>query len=301
MSGKLDVLSYGTIGMDVILQVPHWPSSDLSTHADSAIETMGGKASNTATHLAAWGCNVAVSGTTIGDDEMGQRVVAALAKIDGIDTRFLGRKAGLKSMYCIILVRPDGDRAIVGVHTDTIVATPPTETMVASARMLTLDLYGGAERVEAARLARAQGIPVIVGDVRRFDHPVLPYTTTAIASQAELRQEYPGLSAGDCARRMLDAGTSSVIMTDGAGAVVVYDTIDGMVSFDPPQTEPVDTTGAGDAFRAGVVYGRLEGYSTAKAAMVGAAAGSLAIERLGAATDPAALSEVLKLSNSLAG
>ncbi len=40
-------------GMDVILQVPHWPSPDVSTHADLAVETMGGKATNTATHLAA--------------------------------------------------------------------------------------------------------------------------------------------------------------------------------------------------------------------------------------------------------
>jgi sugar/nucleoside kinase (ribokinase family) len=230
---------------------------------------------------------------------MGQRVLAALEKIKGIDTRFLGRKAGLSSMYCIIFVRPDGERAIVGVHTDSVIASPPTQTMIGSAKVLTLDLYGGDERVEAARMARNQGIPVIVGDVRRFDHAVLPYTTTAIASQAELRQEYPGLSPSDCARRILDAGAEAALRTGGAGGILVFDTKEGIARFDPPQVEPVDTTGAGDAFRAGVVYGVLAGYATTRAAMVGAAAGSLAIGRIGAVTDPASLDEVLSLANSL--
>lgn len=300
MTPRFDVLSYGTIGMDVILQVPHWPSSDVSTHAATSVETMGGKAANTATHLAAWGFHVGLTGTIIGDDTMGNRAIAELNRISGIDVELIERRPGLKSMYCVIFVRPDGERAIVAVHTEGIFASPPTKEMVASAKVLTLDLYGGDERVVAARLAHEQGMPVIVGDVRTFDHAVLPFTTTAIASQAELRQTYPGLSAEECAQRFLAAGAKAAILTDGPGEVLVIDTDGAMSRFRPPQVTPVDTTGAGDAFRAGVVFGQLKGYSTARSAMVGAAAGSLAIERIGAATDPASPEEVLSLAEQLA-
>lgn len=299
MAATFDVLSYGTIGMDVILKVPHWPGPDLSTHSLSAIETLGGKATNAATHLATWGLSVAISGTTVGDDEMGRRLLSSVGKIHGIDTRYLGRQAGLKSMYCIILVTPDGERAIVGVHTDSVIPTPPTRDMIASARLLTLDLYGGSERVEAASLARDAGIPVVVGDLRWFDHAVLPYTSTAIASLAELQQEYPDQTPEDCARLIQSAGAKSVIITSGAGAVLTVDENGERARFNSPRVKVVDTTGAGDAFRAGVVYGILAGYSTLRAAMVGAAAGALVVGRLGAATDPAALDEVVSLAGSL--
>lgn len=299
MTTNFDVLSYGTIGMDIILRVPHWPTSDLSTHSETSDETLGGKATNTAAHLAHWGLSVAVSGTSIGDDEMGRRLLAAVGRIDGIDTRYLGRIPGLRSMYCIILVRPDGERAIIGVHTDTITPTPPTPEMIAGARLLTLDLYGGDERVRAARMAVEAGRPVVVGDIRRFDHPVLPFTTVAIASLAELRQEYGEIAPVDCASRLLESGAKTAVITSGAGMVFVSDREEGAAGFLPPRVEPVDTTGAGDAFKAGMIYGVLAGYPMLRAAMVGAAAGAHTVGQLGAATSPAALPDLLAAAGAL--
>jgi sugar/nucleoside kinase (ribokinase family) len=299
MAEKFDVLSYGTIGMDVILQVPHWPDADVSTHAFTARQTLGGKATNAAAHLAAWGLKVAVSGTIIGDDAMGKQLFRSIHNIQGISTRYLRKKRGHQSMYCIILVRPDGERAIIGVHTDTIETTPPTEDMIAGARILTLDLYGGAERVEAARLASRANVPVIVGDVRQLDHEVLPYTLIAIASAAELRNEYPDLSPDECARRIADSGAKEIIITGGANQVLVFEENGVLTRFDPPPTVAVDTTGAGDAFRAGVVFGKAAGLSTPGAAKIGAAAGSLAVGKFGAATDPAPVGEVLRLADRI--
>jgi ribokinase len=81
--------------------------------------------------------------------------------------------------------------------------------------------------------------------------------------------------------------------------VHVFDRDEGEARFNPPQVVSVDTTGAGDAFRAGVVYGVLAGHSKAKAAMTGAAAGSLATRSVGATTDPASMDEVSSLAGSL--
>src|SRR5689334_6826511 len=106
---RFDVLSYGTLGVDKILRVPHWPHPDISTHSISERVHLGGKAANTAAVLAHWGLQVAISGTTIGDDEIGRQFFDLLKEHPGISTEYVGRRVGQPSMYCSILVNPDGE------------------------------------------------------------------------------------------------------------------------------------------------------------------------------------------------
>ncbi len=293
-----DVLSYGTIGLDRILRVPHWPRPDISTHATDEALHLGGKATNSAVFLATWGLSVAVCGTTIGDDLLGETLMEILRGHPRISTRYLQRKAGLQSMYCCILVTPDGERAIIGVHADENPPTPPSVEMIADARLLTLDLYGGAERVEAARLAHQLQRPVVVGDVRNPAHPVLPYTTVAIASNPELRAI--GLEPPQFAQVAQGNGARQVIVTQGSQAVMAFDADGRVWEIQPPQVEVVDSTGAGDAFRAGVVFGLLAGLPLVECAALGVAAGSLNVGRAGAASDPPSLATLQDLARSVA-
>lgn len=299
MQPVFDVLSFGTIGLDYIIRVPYWPTPERGVHAPAEEEHIGGKATNTALFLAGWGLKVAVSGQAIGDDPTGDRLLALLAQRTNLDTRFVRRVPGLRSMYCRILVNPHGERTIIGVGVDENPQTPPTPDMVRSARLLTLDLYGGPERVEAARLAAEAGLPVVVGDVRQHDHPALPHTTVAIASAAEVRRDYPGWTLAGFAAAAQAAGAQDVIITDGAADVRVFPAMGSAVSISPPPVVVVDTTGAGDAFRAGVVYGVLAGGPLAEAAALGTAAGSLNVGRPGAASSVPMLDEVQALAASL--
>jgi sugar/nucleoside kinase (ribokinase family) len=299
MPPSFDVLSYGTVGLDKIIRVPHLPRPDISTHALEESLHLGGKATNTAVFLSVWGVKVAVSGHTIGYDEMGDKLFEILAHYPNISTCYLRRQAGLRSMYCCILVTPDGERSIIGINAEGNPQTLPTAEMIGDARLLTLDLYGGMERVEAARLAYQAGLPVVVGDLRHVDHPILPYTTVAIASVAEIRRQYPGLLLQDFARLVQAVGVRQVILTDGPREVLVFDEEGDISAVTPPQVAVVDTTGAGDAFRAGVVYGILQGWELIESAALGAAAGSINVRRPGAATHPPALDEVQALAKSL--
>src|SRR5688572_22277175 len=140
---RFDVLSYGTIGIDHILRVPHWPGPDVSTHTLSEAVYLGGKATNTAANLAAWGLSIAISGTSIGDDSTALRFFDLVSQHPRIDTRYVGRCGGQPSMYCLIFVNSHGERTIIGVNADQVPTTPPTREMIADARVLTLDLYGG--------------------------------------------------------------------------------------------------------------------------------------------------------------
>ncbi len=299
MQPAFDVLSYGTIGLDYIIRVPEWPTPEHGVHAAGEEEHIGGKATNTALFLAAWGLKVAVSGHAIGDDPLGDRLVELLNQRPNLSTRYLRRVPGLRSMYCRILVNPQGERAIIGINVDENPQTPPTPEMVRAARLLTLDLYGGQERVEVARLAAEAGRAVVVGDLRSTDHPVLPYTTVAIASAAEIRREYPGLSVRQFASAVRAAGASQVIVTDGPADVHVFEAEGRQLAIRPPQVTVVDTTGAGDAFRAGIVYGVLAGWPLADAAALGTAAGALNVGQAGAASHIPSLGKVRALAATL--
>lgn len=300
MQPMFDVLSYGTIGLDYILHVPYWPTPGRGVHAAAEEEHLGGKATNTAVMLGGWGLRVAVSGHTIGDDAVGERLFERLAEHPNVSTRFIGRQAGLRSMYCRILVNPEGERTIIGVSVDENPQTPPTPEMVGSARLLTLDLYGGEERVVAARLARELGRPVVVGDLRDADHPVLPYTTVAIASAAEIAEAYPAESVAWFVERVHSHGVEAVIVTDGPRDVRVSGAGGReRAEIVPPQVDVVDTTGAGDSFRAGVVYGVAQGEPLVEAAALGAAAGSLAVQQQGAASTVPSIDRVKALAAGL--
>jgi ribokinase len=283
MPPTYDVLSFGTIGLDYILRVPDWPTPERGVHAPGEEEHLGGKALNVAVLLGGWGLRVAVSGHAIGDDPRGGRLVERLDAHPNVSREYLRQVEGLHTMYCRILVNPEGERAIVGVVVDENPSTPPSRSMIRDAALLTLDLYGGDERVYAARLAAEAGRPVVVGDVRRADHPVLAYTTVAIASAAEIR-------AGDSdrsIRRFVEAvqaqGVRCVVVTDGPDDVLVFEVGRPAVAVEPPRVAVVDTIGAGDAFRAGVVYGLRKGWPLVEAAALGAAAGSINVQHSGGA------------------
>ena len=299
MTQDFDVLSYGTIGLDYIIHVPDWPSPAMGVHAPSEAEHLGGKAANVAAFLSAWGVSVAISGNEIGGDAVGNRLMEILKLHSNIDITYLTRNPSGRSMYCRILVNPAGDRAIIGINVDESPQTEPSREMVGAARLTTLDLYGGSERVKVARLAAETGHPVVVGDLRRVDHPVLPYTTTAIASAAEIRRDYPAMSLEEYAAQVSRQGPPQIIITDGAEPVDVFDAGAGRVIVVPPAVNVVDSTGAGDAFRAGVVYGTLQGLSLVECAALGTAAGSLNVCREGAASHPATEQEVRSLASQL--
>jgi len=58
----------------------------------------------------------------------------------------------------------------------------------------------------------------------------------------------------------------------------------------------VDATGAGDAFKAGLIYGLLQGWELRQAARWAVAAGALKVGRLGASSQPPGVEEVTAMS-----
>lgn len=294
-----EVFCYGEIGVDNIIQVPHLPDPEMAAFPTSDSYHIGGAAANTAVWLANFGFSVGLTGNAIGLDLYGQQLWEWLSQHPSIDLSLVDRQQDVVTPFCRAMVTPDGERTFLIYWYPQAPKTILEANMLAGARYLALDLYGGDERLAAAQTAREAGLQTVIGDVVRPEHPILPLTSIATNSGAYIRDQYPDVDVREHARRLQAISQGIVITTGGAKPVYVVNRDGSAFTVRPPQVKPVDATGAGDAFRAGLLAGLLHSHTLPRSVCWGAAAGALKVQRIGAATDPASLEEVVALADTL--
>ncbi len=293
------IFVYGEIGVDNLIAVPHLPTNERAAFPTSDIHHIGGAGANVAVLLAAWGVPVALSGNAIGDDTFGQQLYDWLAQFPALDLRWLEIQPGSATPFCRILVLPNGERAILVFGYPQTPKTPLTSAMLEGARFLALDLYGGSERRAAAAAARKQGVANVIGDLIWPDHELLPLADIITNSAAFIRQEFPGASLREHAAALQARSGGLVVTTDGGNAVHLMDRDGTSFQVTPPAVPVVDATGAGDALKAGLLYGLYQGWALPRAVCWAVAAGALKVGRLGAVTHPPTIAEVEGLAATL--
>ncbi len=280
-----DVFCYGELGVDNIVRVPHLPTPEMAAFPTADSYHIGGAAANTAVWLASWGVPVRLAGNGIGRDDYGTELWEWLSAHATLDLRYVERDAHIVTPFCRILVTPDAERTIMVYWYPQTPKTALTTEMLDGARYLALDLYGGDERVAAAQVARQTATQTVVSDVIWLDHPALPLTDIVINSATYIREVFPDADVLDHARELQAVSKGVVVITDGPRPVRVLDPDGKLFSVQPPSVKPVDATGAGDAFRAGLMYGLLQGWSLPRSTAWATATGALKVQQVGAATD----------------
>ncbi len=153
---------------------------------------------------------------------------------------------------CHIHITPDGERTIIALREGT-TAAPPPPAAIAAAQIVSVSRYG-LHTAEVAQAARQLDRLVVVGDA--FD-PAEPLTQAAdviVTSAALLGSNLPERAAA--LHRVRGA---PVFVTAGSQPARVL--VAGQWhAITPPAQIVADTTGAGDIFRAGVVYGLWQGW-----------------------------------------
>jgi 5-dehydro-2-deoxygluconokinase len=90
-----------------------------------------------------------------------------------------------------------------------------------------------------------------------------------------------------------------IVITDGPREVFALDAQGNGFTIQPPAVEAVDATGAGDAFRAGLLFGLLRGFDLPRSLGWAVASGSLKVKNVGAATALPDFQEIEVLANRL--
>lgn len=294
-----EVLCYGEIGVDNIIQADGLPSPENAVFPTSDSYHGGGAAANTAVWLSNLGVNVKVTGNVIGRDPYGVLILDRLKKRSNIDLSLVEQRDGVTTPFTRAIVTPDGERSFLIFWYPQAPKVRLMKEMLQGLRYVALDLYGGPERLEAARLAFEAGILTAIGDVVWPDHPALPFTSIATNSGPYMRQHFPGLDVRQHARKLQSISKGIIITTNGPRMVHALDEQGNGFTVQPPAVTAVDATGAGDAFRAGLLYGLLCGFDLPRSVCWGVAAGSLKVKHLGAATTLPDFKEIENLANSL--
>ena len=213
-----------------------------------------------------------------------------------LDTRFVATHKGYRTPRCSCLVTPDGERSFIGHWPDDMRMAPPSDEMLRGVGWLNLDMSGPLPmRLQAAQMAADRGIRVLSNDVYQPDDPILPLLDILVLSAAIIRTREPEGDPLRLAPRLQAAGDCDVIITDAAEEVTVLPRAGEPSRIRPPAVDAIDTTGAGDIFKSGLLYGLLQGLPLREAARWGAAAGSLMCQVAGVTQTLAPLDDVRRL------
>ena len=261
-----------------------------------AIEISGGSAANTLVGVTSFGGSGAYVGR-VADDELGA-VFGHDIRAAGVDFRAKPASGGEPSGRCLIIVTPDAQRTM-NTYLGASAQLGPSDVdheLVAAAQVLYLEGYlwdepdaKAAYRL-AARTAHDAGnrVAFTLSDsfcVDRHRSEFLDLVESEVdvlfANESEITSLYEVDEFDDALQRVQHHCEIAALTRSEKGAVVV--TRDEVHVVDAhPVAQVVDTTGAGDQFAAGFLYGLTHGYHLGTAARLGALAASEVISHLGA-------------------
>jgi sugar/nucleoside kinase (ribokinase family) len=268
---------YGMVAASTLhrLEKPFPPPDGYSEIAESHFQT-GGEAANSAIALRRLGMRVRLDGNWIGSSREGAQLLALLRR-ERIDVSRLRVKKDFPGAREIVFA-DRSSRTVFGNYGRVLFTTrqwnKPRKADLAWAQVANIDPFFGAESVLAAEFAAELKIPYVTVDCAP-ESPIAGNAAAVVISGEFLAREYPRKSAD----RMMDAYRSRVagltIFTGGAGVIRYARGGGGVRRMRPPAIEAVDTTGAGDAFRAGVAAGLLRGWDDAGIIAYASAVGAL--------------------------
>jgi len=252
-----DVCVYGTMCLDRIRKVDRLPPLGGYVEVMEERWTPGGEALNTAIALATWGVSVALVPNALGEDDMAEQLLQMLKAYPSLDLRFLHVREDVQTPTCDVYVTPDGHRTMFGSGFTQMSAEEVPDEALHQAKAFTADANPGEASVRACEQAAKAGVPVVAMDLHDSER------AAQVASILLTSYEWVGHDDSiDYLKRKAawyrDRFGCIVILTAGAKGCVLADREDTSVLHIPAYRAPVvvDTTGSGDVFRAGLIYGR---------------------------------------------
>jgi sugar/nucleoside kinase (ribokinase family) len=287
----MNVIAMGAHILDVLVRpVTDVPSGQETALVEQMRMTAAGTAAGTALTFAKLGAAVRTAGA-IGTDPAGDLLLSLLAKA-GIDSSLVVRKTDVATSMSVLPIRPNGERPSLHLLGANLVYTLDDVDWDAVAAADHIHL-GGTEMLGpdfATRIlkhAKENGLNTSVdliapGGMGTFDliAPAMAYTDYLLPNEDQVLGFTGAADIAEGCRRLLDAGAGLLAVTCGADGALVVDR-EGSQQVPAFAIEVVDTTGCGDAFSAGFVYGVHSGRPPRDAAVLGNAVAALVAQGLG--------------------
>jgi sulfofructose kinase len=253
---QVDLVGVGLNATDTLIALPSFPDRGCKMEYEEARVLPGGQVATAVVACQHWGLSTRYVGI-VGDDSAGTIHGEAFSRA-GVETQITCVPGGT-SPQSLILVDGGGERTVL-YRRDPRVALKPADLKqqwILQARSLLVDGYDTAAATEAAAWARSAQIPVIadLDDVYPGVEALLPYVDYLIVSRDIPLRLMDELDLEVALQRMQRKYRCRLAAaTLGENGVLAWDgkQMRHRCAFAVPA---VDTTGAGDIFHAGFIYG----------------------------------------------
>jgi ribokinase len=288
--GKMfDVVAIGNLNYDITLLLDRFPEFHEKIIAKSAHFGLGGAAGNTASWLAHMGVKVGFIGA-VGNDEIGEAHINYFKKI-GVDVGGI-KVVNEHSGIAISLIKGEDKRIVK--HLGANAYRDVDFEYLSKARHIHMSSNPKELIEKTANFAFEKGISISL-DIGEAEVPesVEDKITYLLMNEDEFKRKYGSLD------RVHDVKAKNVIITLNGGGAMIRDENGDVFEVRGLSAEVVDSTGAGDAFDAGFVYGVLKGWKLEDAAKLGTLLAYLTVQKVGARSAIIPLEEIKKISKEL--
>lgn len=258
----VDLVGVGLNATDTLIPLAAYPERGSKVEYPNASVMPGGQTASTIVACQTWGLTTRYVGK-IGDDDAGRLHRREFARA-GVDAR-LTEVPNAASPQSLILVDAGGERTVLCRRDERLLLQPRdlNREWIAQARALHVDGYETAAATTSAQWAREAGIAVIadLDEIYEGVNDLIRNVDYLIVSR-----DFPGRLTGE---RDLHQALRSI--RDHYGCRLAAATLgeDGVIAWDGDRfhvrpafcVNVVDTTGAGDVFHAGFIYGLLQEWS----------------------------------------
>jgi len=295
----LDVILIGATALDIIAKVDRFPESDEIVLAREVIRLPGGSISNIAVGLARLGLKVGFIGK-VGNDDDGTFLIESLKK-EKVDTSRVVISEGCTAST-FIAVNKEGKRIIFALGGKALLEKPeeiPVDYLQ-NARCIvigeTLPQVAKNISVYLKKHKQKQTVFYIPGGLMasrglEYSKDIITNTHTVILNRKEIQQLVKNTSIEKGINILLDMGVMNVVLTLGKDGAIIY-TKDKKIKVPAFKVDAVDTTGAGDAFSAGLIYSFIHKYPLEKALIFASACAALSTTKIGAREGLPTLEEI---------
>lgn len=310
---RYDVVAVGNAIVDILKSVPESLLAEeniakasmtlidearadhLTARLDNPVIAAGGSAANTVTGVASFGGKTGFIGK-VADDALGARFATEF-RAAGVAYSTPPLKAPPTTARCLIAVTPDGQRSMstfLGAST-LLVANDIDAELIAAGEILFLEGYlfdrdeAKAAFVHAAESARSakRKVTLTLSDlfcVERhrdsFRHLVKGHVDILFANEAEILNLYETDDLGAALSAARSACPIVAVTRSERGSVIAAgaETINVSAA---PVAKVVDTTGAGDQYAAGFLFGYARGHALAECGALASLAAAEVISHMG--------------------
>jgi ribokinase len=288
---KFNVVGFGALNVDMLLKVNRFAGAEEESFIEDYTEACGGSAANTMVGLARLGCKVGFIGKVASDRE--GKLQIDCFNTEGVDTNGIVQAKQGKSGSVLGFVDKKGARALYinpGVN-DAIESREINLDYVAQTGFLHLSSFVGEKPFRAQKklvgmLPSAIKVSFDPGSVyaqKGFAaiEPIIRSSYVLMPNALELEQltAEPDYQKG--ADFMVELGVKIVAVKLGSKGCYVTDGQERQ-RVEAFQVKAVDTTGAGDAFNAGFLYGLINNKSLGECGYLGNFVASRSVMKMGA-------------------